>query len=397
MPIRLSLQISLHTPFVCRKITAPSMRSPTKSAGFDTKSRSGKGFAWKWIFSVGLILGIYVLIRNYVYVSRGMLRPNFRLIHQSYDFNFMELPLSLLGAAVLMAGGAVVWQAARKSLSFISVVFVFFAVDLFAVRYYITFVEPQKLVVHTIRLKTAKLTKPVRIVHISDIQSGGIARYERKVFERIRELQVDLVLNTGDFLQTVPPATFESEFPKLLELIKDVNPQFGTYAVFGDTERELYNVDPEQLAPLQMLSSRSVRIDTGDGEVDLYGLSLYQSKNKEWAIRAVDTWLAQTEAGAFRILLGHAPDFALGMSDRQIDLCLAGHTHGGQVRLPVYGPLVIDSEVPREWARGFRNIGIPYLNVSAGAGSNRYEGLPPIRLNCPTEITLIELVPDRLQ
>jgi predicted MPP superfamily phosphohydrolase len=81
------------------------------------------------------------------------------------------------------------------------------------------------------------------------------------------------------------------------------------------------------------------------------------------------------------------------MGELPIDLCLAGHTHGGQVRLPYWGALVIDSEVPEAWSSGFARIGIPYLNVSAGAGSNRFGGLPPMRLNCPTEMTLIELAP----
>jgi len=103
--------------------------------------------------------------------------------------------------------------------------------------------------------------------------------------------------------------------------------------------------------------------------------------------------LEQADGRDFRILFGHAPDYALAMTEEPIDLCLAGHTHGGQVSLPFYGPLVIDSAVPRDWARGFRRIGIPYLNVSAGAGSNRYKGLPPLRFDCPTEMTLIELVP----
>ena len=110
-------------------------------------------------------------------------------------------------------------------------------------------------------------------------------------------------------------------------------------------------------------------------------------------MRTVDPWLASAEADDFTILFGHAPDYALQMVDQPIDLCLAGHTHGGQVRLPWYGALVIDSKVPKDWSKGFRRIGIPYLNVSAGAGSNRFEGLPPIRFNCPTEMTLIELVP----
>ncbi len=363
----------------------------------NTKSHSSKGTNWKWFVWGILILSIYVLIRNCVYISQGMLKPNFGLIHKAYNFNFLELPLTLFCMAIVLAVGAFVWQESRKSLTCIAILLAFLAVDLFALRYYVTFVEPQRLVVRHIILETAKLKKPVRLLHISDIQSGGISEYERQVFERIRELKPDLIVNTGDFLQTVPPATFQSEFPKLLELIKAVNPQLGTYAVFGDTERELYSIDPDELLPMKMLSSRSKQIDAGGGKIDLYGLSLYQSKNQEWAIRAVKDWLSRTEGKAFRILFGHSPDFSLGMKDQPIDLCLAGHTHGGQVRLPLYGSLVIDSEIPREWTRGFRKIGIPYLNVSAGAGSNRYEGLPPIRLNCPTEMTLIELAPLSLQ
>jgi predicted MPP superfamily phosphohydrolase len=158
---------------------------------------------------------------------------------------------------------------------------------------------------------------------------------------------------------------------------------------------ELYRVPKESLGPLELLSSRTTAIDTGAGLLSLHGLSLYQSNKAEWAQRSVEPWLAQSEDSEFRILMGHAPDYAMGMAEQPIDLCLAGHTHGGQVRLPFFGPLTTYSEVPKDWARGFRRIGIPYLNVSAGAGSNRFNGLPPIRFNCPTEMTLIELVPLR--
>lgn len=359
----------------------------------DTIIKSDKRISWRWIVSASVILGFYVLIRNLNYVRMGMLKPDFGLIHKAYDFNFWELPLSLLGMAFMLAAGAFLWQEARKSMAGIAILFSFLAVDLFALRYYITFVEPQKLVVRHIRLETTKLTEPVRIVHLSDIQSGGISAYERKIFERIRELKPDLILNTGDFLQVVPPATFESEFPKLLELIRSVNPKFGTYAVFGDTEQELYSIDSKNLLPMKILSSRFERIPVEGSAIELFGLSLYESRNPEWALRAIKGWLQPAKENEFRILFGHAPDFAIGMKNQRIDLCLAGHTHGGQVRLPGHGALVIDSAVPREWARGFRKIGVPYLNVSAGAGSNRYGGLPPIRFNCPTEMTLIELVP----
>jgi len=359
----------------------------------DTASRAGRrNYRIRLIVSVVLLIG-YVLVRNYSYIQQGMLKPNFSLIHKAYDFNFMELPLTLLGLATVCAIVAIFYKTVRKSLFCISLLYTFCAISLFGLRHYITNLEPQRLAVRTVRLETAKLKTPLRLLHISDIQSGQITDYEQKLFEQINALGPDIIINTGDFLQAVPPATFESEFPKLLELITRVNPRLGTYAVFGDTEEELYKIAPTQLKPLQMLSSRSIQIETSGGIIDLYGLSLYQSRNPDWALRAVNEWLADARADEFRILFGHAPDFALKLGKQPIDLCLAGHTHGGQIRLPWYGPLITDSEIPREWSRGFRNIGIPYLNVSAGAGSNRYNGLPPMRFNCPTEITLIELVP----
>ena len=63
------------------------------------------------------------------------------------------------------------------------------------------------------------------------------------------------------------------------------------------------------------------------------------------------------------------------------------------MRLPILGPLVIDSNIPKDLSSGLHKIGNPYLNVSAGAGSNRYGGLPPIRFNCPTEFTVINILP----
>lgn len=367
----------------------------------DVSSRSRSGRVWKWACLLGLVVVIYVVVRNYVYIAKGMLKPNYHLIHKAYNFNLFELPLILLGLALVFVGLALTWRNARRSLILAAVFYAFIGVDLFLLRYYVTFVEPERLVVHEVRIETPKVSAPVRILHIADIQAGSIGPYQESIFDRIETLKPDLILNTGDFLQLVPPATFEEEWPKLHTLMERVNPRMGTYGVFGDTEFEssarmhMHRAKPEDLEPLVMLASRSVNVDTGGGVLSLHGLTLSQSRSEEWMRRSIEPWLKESDPSSFRILFGHSPNYALGVEAEPIDLCLAGHTHGGQVRLPFYGPLVIDSEVPKEWARGFRRIGIPYLNVSAGAGSNRRNGLPPIRFNCPTEMTLIELVPMR--
>lgn len=349
------------------------------------------------IFGLGslLVLLILVIFRNYLFIDAGMLSPNFWIIQQAYDFNLGYLPLGLLVLAVFFAGLGLTWAGSRKALFTFCGIYIFLAVDLFALRYYVTYIEPQRLVLREVRIQTPKVQQPIRILHISDIQAGSIGEYEEKIFARIAELKPDLILNTGDYLQVVPPATFESELPKLVKLIRTLNPKYGTYGVFGDTELELYRVPKEALEPLDLLSSQTVNIDTGAGVLSVHGLSLYQSNQSEWAMRTVQQWLDQSDDGEFRILMGHSPNYAMGMAEQPIDLCLAGHTHGGQVRLPFIGALTTYCEVPKDWARGFRRVGIPYLNVSAGAGSNRRNGLPPIRFNCPTEMTLIELVPMR--
>ncbi|HKK17926.1 MAG TPA: metallophosphoesterase [Opitutales bacterium] len=344
--------------------------------------------------SLLLVLTV-VLLRNYLFVKAGMLEPDFSLIHDAYDFNLWQLPIGLLVIALVFFGLATTWTGFRKPLYCFCGIYLFLAVDLLALRYYVTYVEPERLVLRKVRLETPKLAQTVRILHISDIQAGSIGDYEKEIFARIAALEPDLILNTGDYLQEVPPATFESELPKLIELFRTLDPEYGIYGVFGDTEMELYGVPEESLEPLDILSSETVEIDTGGGVISIHGLSLYQSNKPEWARRTVEQWLEDSGGPEFRILMGHAPDYAMGMAEQPIDLCLAGHTHGGQVRLPFIGPLTTYSKVPKDWARGFRRIGIPYLNVSAGAGSNRRHGLPPIRFNCPTEMTLIELVPLR--
>ena len=344
-----------------------------------------------WFF--GLFFGLlflYVIWRNYLFVAAGMLRPDFSRIHQCYDFNLMELPVSLLLLAGLYMVVSIFFG---RSAWFVPGVLVLLAVDLFALRYYITHVEPNRHVVRHVQLASPKINQPIRVLHLSDIQSGGIGVKEVALFQRIRELEPDIILNTGDYLQTIPPKSAESELPKLIRLMEQVDPQWGTWGVYGDTDYLLYRFPTEAFSPMQMLSSGSARIATPAGVISLHGLNLNQSRDYDYARRSIERWLEASEADEFRILLGHSPNFALGVGDQPIDLCLAGHTHGGQFWLPLYGPLVIDSAVPRDWARGFRRVGIPYLNVSAGAGSNRFEGLPPMRLNCPTEMTLLELVP----
>lgn len=340
-----------------------------------------------------IILGVFSLTMNLRFISLGMLDPNFDVIFESYRFNLIIQPILLVffGLIYLIL---LRFVDEIKLVLCLALFCLISGIATFAFQYYVTVVEPQKCLIKYETIATDKLTKPISIVHFTDIQSAGIGEYEASVFKKISALSPDLILYTGDFLQLNKALEFDDQWEKLLKLFKQVKPRFGIYAVFGDTELELYSKSAEAIKPIKMLSSKSESFEFEGGKISLHGLSLYQSKNPLWAMRSVEKWQeAHSDLDYFRIIMGHAPDYALALKDSEIDLCLAGHTHGGQVKIPLLGPLVIDSKIPKRWAHGFNQIGLPALNVSAGVGSNRFNGLPPIRFNCPTELTLIELVP----
>jgi len=117
-------------------------------------------------------------------------------------------------------------------------------------------------------------------------------------------------------------------------------------------------------------------------ELRLTGLSLADSSNRRLAIPAAER---------YHVVLGHSPDFALG--DVDADLLVAGHTHGGQVRLPVLGPPFVLSAVPRAWAAGVTDLGHGRtLIVSRGIGMERGYA-PRLRFLCRPEMVVIRLVP----
>jgi hypothetical protein len=90
-----------------------------------------------------------------------------------------------------------------------------------------------------------------------------------------------------------------------------------------------------------------------------------------------------------RVLLYHSPELMPAATQRGIDLYLCGHTHGGQLRLPVVGPLFTASQLGRRYVMGHYHEGRTHLYVTRGIG---FEGWPRrVRLLCPPEVTLVEV------
>jgi predicted MPP superfamily phosphohydrolase len=90
----------------------------------------------------------------------------------------------------------------------------------------------------------------------------------------------------------------------------------------------------------------------------------------------------------FGLAVMHSPDSSPEAAACGYDLIVAGHTHGGQVRLPVVGPLITNSIMPRRLASGLIRLGGAWMSLSPGLGTSKYA---PFRFLCRPEATLLEL------
>lgn len=271
---------------------------------------------------------------------------------------------------------AVLWRERRTmalALGLVGIALPAIAVDAFLV-------EPHALEVTRYTIASSKVQKALRIAVMADIQTDHVGDYEREVFTRAVEQKPDLVLLAGDYLQLNGQA-FEAERRKLQDLLRKLKSRFGTWAVEGNVEprdwpRLFEGTDVHVFAHTQ----REL-IDEG---ISITGLTLDDSFN-------VNLEVDPRNAG-FNIVLGHAPDYSLGTI--YADLLVAGHTHGGQVQLPVFGPPLTLSRVPRRWASGRRTTlpGNRTLIVSRGIGMER-GCAPRLRFLCRPELVVIDVVP----
>ena len=284
-----------------------------------------------------------------------------------------------LHGGVLLAGSAVLFWRPRRWLAVLcgaaAVLLAAVAVDAFLI-------EPTWLEVSHYRFATPKLSEPVRVVVLADLQTDRIGPYERRAFEEALRQEPDLFLLAGDYLEA-GSGEFERLRDELNWLLRELKLRapLGVYAVRGNIDRPGWPAIFDGLPVTTATSTTTFRA----GELDLTCLDLADSFSARLDVPAPNP-------DRFHVVLGHAPNFALGQVEA--DLLLAGHTHGGQVRLPLVGPVLTLSSVPRSWAAGLTEMsGGRRLIVSRGIGHERGSA-PRLRFLCRPELLVIDLVPE---
>ncbi|QXC63126.1 hypothetical protein KSP35_10270 [Aquihabitans sp. G128] len=198
----------------------------------------------------------------------------------------------------------------------------------------------------------------------------------------------DVILVAGDLFQG-DAAQRRAVRPALRELLGRLHARGGVYAVQGDAELHTDLADLLVGTDVRVLEDAAVERTIGDRRVLIGGNRL------RWApdvARALRQQLMDADPSVVRILLAHRPDVVLALpTDAAIDLTVAGHTHGGQVALPIYGPLVTFSSVPRSVAAGgLHEVAGNRIYVSTGVGLVRQQA-PQVRLGARPSVGLVVL------
>lgn len=252
--------------------------------------------------------------------------------------------------------------------------------------------EPTDLHVRTHVVQLGRFPdRPLRLLHLSDIQTPAVGPYEERVVAEAVALRPDLIVLTGDYVQPrLRPtrARANADLGPLLRRLAAAAP-LGAYAVRGDVDVDWPEVIED--TGITPLSGESMRMAVPGGRsLTLVGLTPGMSRGNEPL--ALEKLLGEAPAADVRIVFGHNPNFVATLADTgaMADLVLAGHTHGGQVVLPFFGAPMTKTNLPRRYASGLFDYEGLALHVSAGVGMERGTA-PQVRFLCPPEICLLEL------
>lgn len=222
-----------------------------------------------------------------------------------------------------------------------------------------------------------------RIAFLTDTHVAGFVRrsFYRECVRQAMLFNPDLVLLGGDFV------TFHRHIPLMAEVLLEspgLAATDGVHAILGNhdywaggdevrTTMEAHGVN--------FVINRNVRIARGNEEIALLGIDeAYRGKPD---VHAAFEGIPHDTP---RLAVTHHPDLVTELADRRIDLLVCGHTHGGQIRFPFFGAVVVPSKFEARYAMGFHRVGRVLMYVSRGIGA-----IPPLRILCRPEVATFTL------
>lgn len=259
-----------------------------------------------------------------------------------------------------------------------------------------TWVEPHKIKLTRQTLRTDKLPAGagLRLLHLADLHIERLTGREEQLNHIISELNPDLILFSGDFLNL----SYLHDAEALSDLRRVINAwqaPLGVFAVTGSPAVDLPELVPDLVSGshIRLLQNETVPVSLKHGKIHIIGLTCTHRPHLDGPALEI---LAAGLDDEFKVLLYHTPDLAPLAAKAGMDLQLSGHTHGGQIRLPVFGALFTGSLLGKKFESGRYKILNMVLYVSRGLGMEGL-GAPRARLFCPPEAILWEISGTKIQ
>lgn len=217
----------------------------------------------------------------------------------------------------------------------------------------------------------------LKIVHFSDLHYTRVITKERvkNIVDEINLINPDIVIFTGDLVDTDKILT-EDDKDFLIETLSNINSTYGKYAIYGNHDiannsENIINIYNESNFKI-LNNSYDIIYSKNNEKIFIGGLN---SVSHELAdIDKVMSYYDNNDnTNTYNIILLHEPDYADNIVNKynNIDLILAGHSHGGQVRLPFIGPLYTPKNA-HKYVKGYYDLNGTSLYVTSGIGVSRY-------------------------
>jgi predicted MPP superfamily phosphohydrolase len=236
---------------------------------------------------------------------------------------------------------------------------------------------------HILRLRNLPRSfEDIKLVHLTDIHHSKFVSFNDvfRMVELSNQQDPDVVLLTGDYV------TWSKKFiPSVSEALKSLKSRLGVYAVLGNHD---IRVNADEITQ-SLQGSRINVLRNSSAKIDLKGESLWIAGVDEYMYGQSDIARAIRDVPRSqpKILLAHNPEIIQEASRTGIDFVLAGHTHGGQIKIPYMRTLNVVTQPGREILEGFVRKGPTQMYISRGLG----KVVVPIRILCPPEIPVFRL------
>jgi hypothetical protein len=270
---------------------------------------------------------------------------------------------------------------------------------------YAYFIEPDYLTVKEYQLNISTWKKEasnLKIVAISDVHGGSNFIDEakiRQIVELTNQQNADLVVLLGDYVsqQRVDRSKLKMPIETIAENLKGIKAKLGVFAVLGNHDGwyddKHIQLELEKVG-YKVLENEAVTLNHNGEKIRLLGMA-DALKVQSWNtyIAKGKNALSQIDKEGNLIIVTHSPEVFPLLSEldaefaKDVDLYIAGHTHGGQVRFPFIGSLVVPTSHKQRYVSGIVIEKEKHFFITQGIGTS----ILPIRFNVPPEISVLNI------